>query len=65
MFLVATVLQSRLSCVATAALAVAEFVAAYRPTLQLLGLSACSLKEKLATLDEHNFSKSAKPEIDR
>ena len=50
MILAAPVLHSRLSCVAPAALALAEFVGAYRPALQLLGLRAGSPKEEPATL---------------
>ena len=52
MLLVAPVPHSRLSCVALAALALAEFVDAYRPALQLLGLRAGSPKQELAALDE-------------
>ena len=66
MILAAPVLHSRLSCVAPAALALAEFVGAYRPALQLLGLRAGSPKEELATLDEEIFFPGdAKLEIDR
>ena len=65
MLLVAPVPHSRLSCVALAALALAEFVGAYRPALQLLGLRAGSPKEEPATLDEEIFSRGAKLEIDR
>ena len=50
MLLVAAVLQSRLSCVAPAALALAEFVGAYRPALQLLGLRAAVPKKSLRGL---------------
>ena len=56
MLLVAPVLHSRMSCVAPAALAFAEFVDAYRPALQLLGLRAGNPKEEPATLDEEVFS---------
>ena len=45
-------------------LALAEFVGAYRPALQLLGLRAGSPKEEPATLDEDIFFRSAKLEID-
>ena len=55
MLLAAPVLQSHLSCVDVAALAVAEFVGAYRSTLQLLGMRTGSLNEKLATLDANIF----------
>ena len=65
MLLVAPMPHSRLSCVALAALALAEFVGAYRPALQLLGLRAGSPKEEPAALDEELLSRSAKPEIDR
>ena len=55
MLLVAPMLQSRLSCVALAAFALAKFVGAYRPALQLLDLRAGSPKEELARLDEDIF----------
>ena len=54
-FLVAPVLHSCLSCVALAALALAEFVGAHRPALQLLSLRAGSPKETLATLGGEIF----------
>ena len=55
MRLVAPVLHSRLSCAALVALALAEFIDAYRPALQLLGLRAGSPKEEPATLDAEIF----------
>ena len=55
MLIVAPVPHPRLSCVALAALALAEFVGGHRPALQLLGLRAGSPKEEPAMLDEEIF----------
>ena len=65
MLLVAPVLKSHLNCVDVAALAVAEFVGAYRPTLQLLGIRAGSRNEKLATLDANISFLRTHPKIYR
>ena len=43
----------------------AEFVGAYRPALQLLGIRAGSPKEEFATLGEDMFFRNANPGIDR